>query len=190
MGPITYGTRNTMAEIRRQSRTPQASPLAEFRESYEMAVATALHLTRIEASDEGLSIPQVFILQALSRLGPVPIAQFVRWWGNSPSTIGGILDVMEASGIARRSHGTQDRRQVFVSLTLKGRRLARRLEAKRAARWSEFGGDLSADEMAVSSRTLRKITEGFGVGLRSADRARQRSSGPNRARRPPDRPTA
>jgi DNA-binding MarR family transcriptional regulator len=177
-----------MAAIRKQTSAPQADPLSEFRESYEMAVSAALHLTRIEASAEGLSIPQVFIVQALSRVGPVPISQFVQWWGNSPSTIGGILDVMESTGIARRHHGSQDRRQVLVSLTLKGRRLAGRLEAKRAARWSEVEGGLSADAMVVSARTLRKVTEGFGIWLRSADRASRKSSGHTQARRSMDRP--
>ncbi|MGI0150763.1 MAG: hypothetical protein ACREC5_02365 [Thermoplasmata archaeon] len=50
-----------------------ARKLSSLRSACESAVYASLRLTRLEASEEHLSIPQVFILQALSQAGPIPI---------------------------------------------------------------------------------------------------------------------
>ncbi len=152
-------------------------PIVALREACERLVYASLRLTRLEANEEGLSIPQVFILQALSSVGPIPITQLVLWSGNSPATIGGILDVMEQDGLARRAHGVEDRRQVLASLTPKGRRLAAKLVRKRDARWAALRSALLVRDAAASARALQRVAAGFNAWRRATDHPRRHGAG-------------
>jgi DNA-binding MarR family transcriptional regulator len=143
--------------------TPPTPVARALRDACESMVYATLRLTRMEASEEGLSIPQVFIMLALAKVGPVPISQLVIWSGNSPATIGGILDVLEGAGRVRREHGVEDRRHVIASLTPKGRRLAQRLESKRAGRWAALERRFQSEDAAATTAVLEAIASEFNA---------------------------
>lgn len=123
-----------------RSRRPSlpAADIERLRAAADEFFYATLRRTRSETGWTGLSVPQLFILQALTRLGSVPIFQFVEWSGNSPATIGGVLDGLERKGIVRRRHDTRDRRQVLVEITAQGTTLARNLEERRRECWERL----------------------------------------------------
>lgn len=132
-----------------------------LRAATEEVFYATLRLTRSEALEFGFSVPQVFILQALQRIGSVPISSFVRWSGNTAATVGGVLDSLERKGIVRRAHGAADRRQVLVSLTPKGVRACAKLEGTRIARWRRLGSRFRRNDAAIAGRVLHEIARGF-----------------------------
>jgi DNA-binding MarR family transcriptional regulator len=104
------------------------------RESERLAVSL-LQLARTVGRAEHLSVGQLLILRALVRSGPLPATRLVRWTDAPPSTITGMLDGLVHLGLVRREHGSEDRRQVLVSLTGAGRRTAGRLEERFRRYW-------------------------------------------------------
>jgi len=71
--------------------------------------------------DSGLTVPQLVVLQTLSRNGPMPASALARAVSLSQATITSILDRLERSGHALRERSTTDKRVVHVSLTETGR---------------------------------------------------------------------
>jgi DNA-binding MarR family transcriptional regulator len=78
-------------------------------------------LSRQLMRDSGLNVPQLVVLQALSRNGPMPASALARAVSLSQATIISILDRLERSGHALRERSTTDKRIAHVSLTETGR---------------------------------------------------------------------
>jgi DNA-binding MarR family transcriptional regulator len=169
----------------RDTESTAEGPTEGLREACEQLVHSSLRTTRSEANFEGLSIPQSFLLLNLARLGRIPIGQLVVSSGNSPATVGGILDGLESMGAVRREHGVEDRRQVLVSLTPEGERVAARLEARRAIPWVPLDATLRPDDAATAARVLGMITTEFTAWKRDGRGLSQRP----RVRGPVDRAT-
>jgi DNA-binding MarR family transcriptional regulator len=120
-----------------------------------------LRLARSEASLEGISVPQLLVVRALSVAGTVPVTQLANLTGALPSTISGILDGLVEARLLRREHGVDDRRQVLISLTAEGRKLARRLEARRGDRWAPVEGRMRQVDAATAVRMLTDVASGL-----------------------------
>jgi MarR family transcriptional regulator, organic hydroperoxide resistance regulator len=71
----------------------------------------------------GLTGPQLWAVKVLSESSPVRVSDLARRMYLHPSTVVGILDRLEAGGLALRTRSTQDRRVVTVTLTDKGKQL-------------------------------------------------------------------
>ncbi len=104
-----------------------------------------------------MSVPQLFLLGGLSRLGEIPATRWAEMAGVSPSTATSLLDGLEAEGYIARAHDTRDRRHVLVSLTTKGRSLTDRLHESRRTRWNEACRGLPAAELGAAAATLERI---------------------------------
>jgi DNA-binding MarR family transcriptional regulator len=138
-------------------------PDRSLREACEQVVFASVRMARIEANENGLSLPQAFLVRALARSGTVPITKLVKWSGNSRATVGGILDGLAEAGVVRREHGIEDRRQVLVSLTPEGKALAERLEARSVERWAPLEDRMGNDDAARTAEVLQEIaTELYG----------------------------
>jgi DNA-binding MarR family transcriptional regulator len=77
-------------------------------------------------TQHGLSGPQLLCLRRLATSGPMSAGQLATEMSLSPATVCGILDRLEARGLAIRERQTDDKRRVLVRLTPKGRSAARR----------------------------------------------------------------
>lgn len=64
-----------------------------------------------------LTFPQTLVLTLLDSDGPMPISALARATGSANSTISGIVDRLEHSGLVRRVRSEQDRRVIFVEVT-------------------------------------------------------------------------
>jgi DNA-binding MarR family transcriptional regulator len=114
-------------------------------------------LGREEARRRGLSLPQLFLLGALRESGPMPVTRWVAMMGLSASATSSLTDGLESGGFVARTHGARDRRQVLVSLTPKGRRVADRLRAASRRRWTEFCAGLPPGDLGAAATTLGRV---------------------------------
>ena len=117
-----------------------------------------MRLGREGARNLGLSAPQLFLLNGLREMGSVPVLRWVDEMGASPSAMTGLLDGLESAGFVSRSHGVEDRRQVLVSLTPSGRRLADRLQSEFRVRWKQYCEGIPGRDLDRVSETLERIT--------------------------------
>lgn len=64
-----------------------------------------------------LTFPQTLVLALLDSDGPMPISSLAKATGSANSTVSGIVDRLERSGLVRRVRSEQDRRVIFVEVT-------------------------------------------------------------------------
>lgn len=64
-----------------------------------------------------LTFPQTLVLALLDNDGPMPISMLAKATGSANSTVSGIVDRLERSGLVRRVRSGQDRRVIFVEVT-------------------------------------------------------------------------
>ncbi len=78
----------------------------------------------------------------------------------------GLVDRLEGKGLVRRKRSRKDRRQIYVSLTDKGRELAGELMEKVVPEMSHLGeklmGKLTDSEAATLLSALSKLSSGIG----------------------------
>jgi DNA-binding MarR family transcriptional regulator len=74
----------------------------------------------------GITGPQLWVLKTISLSGGPSLGDLGRKMYLHPSTITGLIDVLERKGDVVRLRDQEDRRVVKVTLTPKGKRLARR----------------------------------------------------------------
>ncbi|MGD2126533.1 MAG: MarR family transcriptional regulator [Desulfobacteraceae bacterium] len=72
-----------------------------------------------------VSVPQLSCLLALHEHGPLPPSQIAKHIMVNSSTVTGIIDRLEQKGFVGRSRISHDRRVITITLTEKGRELAR-----------------------------------------------------------------
>ena len=75
----------------------------------------------------GVSNREGHLLSYLRSYEPVTIGGVLRVFGERPSTVTSMLDRLASQGLIRRAPGKEDRRQVVLTLTAKGRASADRL---------------------------------------------------------------
>jgi len=82
---------------------------------------------------DGLSQGEAHILAHLAVSGPAPMADLHRGLAHKRSTLTSILDRLTARGLVTRAVGTTDRRTFVITLTPRGRIVARHVHAQLVA---------------------------------------------------------
>jgi DNA-binding MarR family transcriptional regulator len=128
-----------------------------FADRVSRLVRGMMHWVREEARALDLTFPEVMLLGGLRESGPIPLSQCAEARGIPASTVTGILDGLETRGYVRRTHGTEDRRQVIISLTPKGQRLSEQLKARFVGRWSALCEGIPARELDQAAQTMDRM---------------------------------
>lgn len=102
----------------------------------------------------GLTGPQLWALKVLAEHGPVRVSGLAERMYLHPSTVVGILDRLEAKGLAARQRLTQDRRVVNATLTAKGKSLVQKMPAVAQEMLLSGLETLSSRDLAAVSRGL------------------------------------
>lgn len=102
----------------------------------------------------GLTGPQLWALKVLAEHGPVRVSDLAARMYLHPSTVVGILDRLEAKGLAARQRLTEDRRVVNATLTGKGKTLVRKMPAVAQEMLLSGLETLSSRDLAAVSRGL------------------------------------
>lgn len=113
----------------------------------------------------GLTGPQLWAIRVLSKSRRVRVTEVARRMYLHPSTVVGILDRLEAKGLAVRERSTEDHRVVEVKLTARGKAMV--------ARSPVVAQGLLLDGLeGLSGNDLRVVSEGLEllVGILGAQR--------------------
>ena len=108
-------------------------------------------------TQHGLSGPQLLCLRRLATSGPMPAGQLASEMSLSPATVSGILDRLEARGLAIRERQTDDKRRVLVRLTPRGRSTARKAPPPLEHGFLEQLEALPISKQAEIDRVLKRL---------------------------------
>jgi len=123
-----------------------------------------LHEQSKKAEKEtGLTSPQLWAIKVIADSAPVRVSELARLMYLHPATVVGILDRLEARGLAKRSGCEKDHRVVLVDLTDKGRSLV--VSAPGVAQGFLVSGleQLSGDVLEEINGGLSKLVQIFGA---------------------------
>jgi DNA-binding MarR family transcriptional regulator len=108
-----------------------------------------------------VSHAQMELLIELSERGPLSAGELALAAQIAPATVTQMLDHLAACGHVRRTRSDTDRRVVVSELTKQGEQ---KVAAKRALwqrRWEAALGDVSAEELRVTTRVLERLNAVF-----------------------------
>jgi DNA-binding MarR family transcriptional regulator len=97
------------------------------------------------------------------RTGPTGMAELCRVLGVERSSLTGLVDRAERSGLVERLPDPADRRAVRVALTRAGDKAAERFHDELTARLCTLLDDLPATERSRFNRTVARIVSEAGV---------------------------
>lgn len=136
--------------------------MAEMADAALIALRRILRVTesqaRALARDTGLTASQVIVLKIVEHVGEAAAGQIAERAGISQGTVSTLVDKLEASGLARRKRGVDDRRQVFVELTKSGRAALERVPDLLQERFVRRFGLLPDWEQAYLVACLERVT--------------------------------
>lgn len=121
------------------------------------AYAVFSHRTEEDIRSYGLTAPQFGVLETLGHLGPMLTGELSRKRLVSGGNVTVVVDNLIKQGLVERRVCAEDRRQIFVQLTAKGRRLFEKIFPKHAAFVTALASSLSEDEQADLGRLLKKL---------------------------------
>jgi len=109
----------------------------------------------------GLTEPQFGVLEALGHLGPLRLGELSRKRLVSGGNMTCVVDNLEKEGLVERIHSTEDRRQILVRLTAKGKTLFDDIFVKHA----EFIGRVASVLTEQEQETLAGLLKKLGLSL-------------------------
>jgi len=112
---------------------------------------------------EGLTGPQLWAIKVLSGSAPVRVSDLARQMYLHPSTVVGILDRLEAKGLAARIRSKRDHRVVEVELTEKGKAISGRSPVVAQGLLLHGLEVLSGHDLRVVSEGLEALVGILGV---------------------------
>ena len=115
----------------------------------------------IEAT--GLTEPQAGVIEALGRLGPLPLGEIGRNMLVTASNIVGIIDRLEKIALVERTRETGDRRIVRITLPEKGRQAYRKAVQIVVTEIEKATEKFSAGELAQFLNLLFKLAASLKV---------------------------
>ena len=106
-----------------------------------------------------ISISQMRVLWILERRKSATPSDVAADSGVSCSTITELADRLENTGLVRRTHSDEDRRQVFLGLTAKGRRLVAEFARHRLSRVRKIVSILGVQDVHRMAEALETLNE-------------------------------
>jgi len=107
--------------------------------------------------DDGLTVSQFGVLEALYHLGPMPAGQLAGKILRSSANLTLVIDNLARRGLVRRKRRADDRRTVEISLTEEGRALIAAILPDHVAGVVDAMSALSAEEQATLAALCRKV---------------------------------
>jgi DNA-binding MarR family transcriptional regulator len=129
---------------------------------------------RTQSAEEGITPAQSSVLASLVRGGPMRAGDLAAAEALNPTMLSRVLGHLEDAGLVRRRADEHDRRCAWAEPTPAGRRLVRRLRARRAALLAERLDALDPVHVAALLEALPALEALAGDGQGApggADRA-------------------
>lgn len=100
---------------------------------------------------------KVYVLELLELDKKITMNELSRGMDLDSSAVSTLVSRMEKNGLLKRTHGTHDRRTVFVQLTKQGSELRDSLRSKFGTLTDNIGNNISEDEIATLRRIVAKL---------------------------------
>lgn len=125
--------------------------------------AVDMHSKMLQQAQD-ITAPQLVCLLTLVRQGPLTVKALSQAIDLSPSTTVGVIDRLEAKGLATRTRSASDRRQVMVSVTVQGEATAQRAPFPLQNRLVEGFRSLPELEQATLTLALERLVTLMAAG--------------------------
>jgi DNA-binding MarR family transcriptional regulator len=135
-------------------------PLRFIPQVHRAAHRIALHVEALGAP--AVTQAEAHILAHLASSDRATVAELHRAFAHKRSTLTSILDRLEHRALVARTSDRRDRRTFVISLTSRGRTLARRVSAHLAAFEARALQQVSADDAAAFVRVLDALERATG----------------------------
>jgi DNA-binding MarR family transcriptional regulator len=132
-------------------------PQDRLRAAVQTLFRQQMRQIRETATEEGLTLAQMFVLRRVHRAGTVPATSWAREEGVTASSLSSVVDGLVEDGFLKRSREDTDRRVVQISLTPKGARLAERLESEQKQLWNGMTREMGARELNSAAEVLERL---------------------------------
>ncbi len=124
---------------------------------------TVQHVTEEHSRSFGLTLPQFGVLECLGHRGSLTFSELSKKQLVSGGNMTVVVDNLEREGLVKRARCLQDRRQVYVHLTSKGKKLFDRIFLLHAEVVARTFSVLSPEEQDRVAALLKKL----GTGARA-----------------------
>ncbi|SFA58917.1 DNA-binding transcriptional regulator, MarR family [Anoxybacillus pushchinoensis] len=136
-------------------RTPFTVLVERLEHAFSLAVRKlAADLTKEEI---GLTKPQFFILNLLSKRGKCTVSELADEMFVKPSAITTMIDRLYKSGFVLRERDEEDRRVVYIQLSEKGRHMLQHARAERRKIIERYLSQLQLEELEQFVHIIEKI---------------------------------
>jgi DNA-binding MarR family transcriptional regulator len=175
---VSFETKSSGNERCMDATASEAQPALALEDFLPYRLAVLAHtmsreLAGVYGERFGLSIPEWRILANLGRFGPLYAGDLAERSSMDKPKVTRALQRLESGGLLQRTVDAQDRRQVRLALTRRGRAMFREIAALALDWEAQFLAPLSRTERKTLHRVLTKLmARGEDGGRRSAASAR------------------
>lgn len=126
----------------------------------ERAASAAFAYARIGLEEEGLTLSQFAVLEALFHVGPQCLGDLARRILTSSGNLTLVIDNLQKRGLVKREQQGKDKRFVLATITPSGAKLIERIFPDHARRITEIMGRLTLEEQESLGDLCRKLGKG------------------------------
>lgn len=113
----------------------------------------------VELDRQGLTVPMFWTLHHVAEDGPMNLRQVASACWVTSSNVSTLVEDLVHSGLVRRERAEQDRRELVLSVTNRGKSLHAEVWRRVGAIFAEGVRDLPASELSTSARVLGRLAE-------------------------------
>lgn len=125
-------------------------------------VLVAVAAESLAATDHDVTLPQYRALVVLASRGPQRPSALAEALSVHPSTVTRLCDRLVTKRLVDRGASPDNRREVSIRLTSKGRRLVDRVTARRREAITSIAAQVPARERAATVRALHALGDAAG----------------------------
>jgi MarR family 2-MHQ and catechol resistance regulon transcriptional repressor len=107
--------------------------------------------------DDGLTVSQFGVLEALFHLGPLSQRELAQKILKSGGNVTMVIDNLEKQGLVKRERNEEDRRLYRITLTPTGRKLIKNIFPRHAAKIASQMNILTKEELQELGHLCRKL---------------------------------
>jgi MarR family 2-MHQ and catechol resistance regulon transcriptional repressor len=126
----------------------------------ERAASAAFAYARVGLEEEGLTLSQFAVLEALYHLGPLFLGDLARRILTSSGNLTLVVDNLQKRGWVKRKQQGKDKRFIIAAITPAGRKLIARIFPEHARRITEIMARLKPEEQQKLGDLCRKLGKG------------------------------
>jgi MarR family 2-MHQ and catechol resistance regulon transcriptional repressor len=126
----------------------------------ERAASAAFAYARVGLEEEGLTLSQFAVLEALYHVGSQTLGDLARRILTSSGNLTLVIDNLKKRGLVKREQQGKDKRFVLAAITPAGARLIKRIFPEHARRITDMMGRLTPEEQEKLGDLCRKLGKG------------------------------